>query len=252
MTDAATAAALADGVAEAAAPADPALDACSACRGDPQLAGDAAAAAMDASAAAAAEPVAAWAREPTQPPSSEPPPATAVDPGGLATHAGPAGCSRSRHRSCCSSRSGSAPSRSNDYLNRPAAVVALEQIEDAPGRAVRHGRGHRRRHGDGALVGVGRQGRGRRREGLPQIAATRASSCGSSATATPVSAGTFDAADGEATALLDGTVEAGRRHRGDGRAAGRVADRRADVRTDRHDPDGLNPARGLARRGDPW
>ena len=67
------------------------------------------------------------------------------------------------------------------------------------------------------------------RTGCRRSPPTRASSSGTCATATPISAGTFeDAADGDRAARRhDG---ARRRHRRHGRAAGRLAQRRADHR----------------------
>ncbi|WP_109210152.1 MULTISPECIES: anti-sigma factor [Microbacterium] len=96
----------------------------------------------------------------------------------------------------------------NDYLNRPPAVVALQQIEAAPdaqsatvevadgGTATAH---WSESVGEAVLVS----------QGLPAITDDQSFEMWFVRDGAAVSAGTFDAEDGAATALLDGEVESG-------------------------------------------
>jgi anti-sigma-K factor RskA len=97
----------------------------------------------------------------------------------------------------------------NDYVNRPAAVVALQEIEDAPdaqvatvdvadgGTATAHWS-----ESVGKVVLVSK--------GLPEIADDESFELWFVREGTPVSAGTFDpAGEGASTALLDGAMEPG-------------------------------------------
>lgn len=93
-------------------------------------------------------------------------------------------------------------------LNRPAAVVALEQIENAPDArsaavALENG-GEATAHwstttGQAVLVS----------DGLPQVASGETFELWFVRDGGAVSAGTFDASDGEATALLAGDLQPG-------------------------------------------
>jgi anti-sigma-K factor RskA len=97
----------------------------------------------------------------------------------------------------------------NELVNRPAAVIALEQIESAPdaqeatveltdgGVATAH---WSESLGQAVLVGAG----------LPQLSDDETFEMWFvRSDGTPVSAGLFTATDGQATALLDGEVEDG-------------------------------------------
>jgi len=96
----------------------------------------------------------------------------------------------------------------NEYLNRPAEVVALQQIEDAPdaqastaeivdgGTATAHWS-----PSVGKVVLVS--------QGLPPIAADQSFELWFVRDGAAVSAGTFEPTDGTATSLLDGEMEPG-------------------------------------------
>ncbi|WP_239066318.1 anti-sigma factor [Microbacterium hibisci] len=96
----------------------------------------------------------------------------------------------------------------NDYLHRPPAVVALDEIESAPdaqsatvevvdgGTATAH---WSESVGEAVLVS----------QGLPALADDQSFETWFVRDGAAVSAGTFDAEDGAATVLLDGAVEPG-------------------------------------------
>ncbi|MFK4835646.1 anti-sigma factor domain-containing protein [Microbacterium sp. ZW T2_14] len=198
--DAATAAALADTVAEASPPLTLRSTLLAQIATTPQLP------AMDASAAAAAEPVAAWS-ESRDEPAAEPPPATAVIQAASRRRwtRGILGLAASLVLLVAL---GLGAAMLNDYVNRPPEVVALQQIEDAPdaqsatvevtdgGTATAH---WSESVGKAVLVS----------QGLPQIADDESFELWFVRDGTAVSAGTFDSTDGEATAVLDGSVEPG-------------------------------------------
>ncbi|WP_349429003.1 anti-sigma factor [Microbacterium sp. LWS13-1.2] len=198
--DAATAAALADTVADAVPPLTLRSTLLSRVAATPQLP------AMDASAAAVAEPVAAWS-ESSDRPASEPPPATAVIQA-VSRRRWTRGIVALAASLVLLVALGLGAAMINDYLNRPAEVVALQQIEDAPdaqsatvevtdgGTATAHWS-----ESLGTVVLVS--------QGLPQIADDESFELWFVRDGGAVSAGTFDSAEGEATALLDGALEPG-------------------------------------------
>jgi anti-sigma-K factor RskA len=205
-TDAATAAALADTVSDALPPLTLRSTLLARVAATPQQPATPQLPAMDASAAAAAEPVAAWSESDEQP-AAEPPPATAVIQAVSRrrwTH-GILGLAASLVLLVAL---GLGAATINDYLNRSPEVVALQQIEDAPdaqsatvevtdgGTATAHWS-----ESVGKVVVVS--------QGLPRIADDESFELWFVRDGDAVSAGTFESADGQATALLDGDVEPG-------------------------------------------
>ncbi|KAF2415824.1 anti-sigma factor [Microbacterium sp. B35-30] len=198
--DAATAAALADTVSDALPPLTLRSTLLARVAATPQLP------TMDASAAAAAEPVEAWSDSDEQP-AAEPPPATAVIQA-VSRQRWTRGILGLAASLVLLVALGLGAATLNDYLNRSAEVVALEQIEDAPdaqsatvevtdgGTATAHWS-----ESVGKVVLVS--------QGLPRIADDESFELWFVRGDDAVSAGTFESADGQATALLDGEVEPG-------------------------------------------
>ena len=198
--DAATAAALADTVVEAAPPLTLRSTLLAQIATTPQLP------AMDASAAAVAEPVAAWS-ESSDEREAEPPPATAVIQA-VSRRRWTRGILGLAASLVLLVALGLGAAMLNDYLNRPPEIVALQQIEDAPdaqsatvevtdgGTATAH---WSESVGKAVLVS----------QGLPQIADDESFELWFVRDGAAVSAGTFDSTDGEATAVLDGAMEPG-------------------------------------------
>jgi anti-sigma-K factor RskA len=205
-TDAATAAALADAVSDALPPLTLRSTLLARVAASPQLPATPQRPTMDASAAAAAEPVAAWSESGEQP-AAEPPPETAVIQA-VSRQRWTRGILGLAASLVLLVALGLGAATINDYLNRSAEVVALQQIEDAPdaqsatvevtdgGTATAHWS-----ESVGKVVLVS--------EGLPPIADDESFELWFVRGSDAVSAGTFDSADGEATALLDGAVEPG-------------------------------------------
>ncbi|WP_347979198.1 anti-sigma factor [Microbacterium sp. ProA8] len=205
-TDAATAAALADTVSDALPPLTLRSTLLARVAATPQLPATPQRPAMDAAAAAAAEPVAAWSESDEQP-AAEPPPATAVIQA-VSRRRWTRGILGLAASLVLLVALGLGAATINDYLNRSAEVVALQQIEDAPdaqsttvevtdgGTATAHWS-----ESVGKVVVVS--------QGLPQIADDESFELWFVRGGDAVSAGTFESADGQATALLDGEVEPG-------------------------------------------
>ncbi len=200
-TDAATAAALADGVADALPPLTLRSTLMSRIAATPQVP------AMDPSVAASAEPVQQWSPPAPEQPQVEPPPPTAVI---------QAVSRRNWTRGILGLAAslvllvalGLGAALLNDYINRPPEIVALQQIEDAPDAqsatvAVTDG-GTATAHWSESVGKVVLQS-----QGLPEIADDQSFELWFVRAGTPVSAGTFESTDGSATALLEGAMEPG-------------------------------------------
>ena len=135
-----------------------------------------------------------------------------------------------------------------DQLTTPASVVALDEIEASPdaqsetvtlsdgGEATAH---WSESVGKAVLV----------TDGLPTLADDQSYELWFVRDGAPISAGTFTADNGSATALLAGADGARRRDRGHGRGGGRVSHGSADVGSDRHDLDGVTSVAHPRRRG---
>jgi len=201
QADAATAAALADTVVDALPPLTLRSTLLARVATTPQLP------AMDASVAATAAPVAQWS-EPEERPEVEPPPPTAVIQA-VSRRRWTRGILALAASMVLLVALGLGAALINDYVNRPPAVAALQEIEGSPDAQsatveVTDSGGTATAHwsesvGKAVLVS----------QGLPEIADDESFELWFVREGDPVSAGTFEPTDGTATALLDGTMQPG-------------------------------------------
>jgi anti-sigma-K factor RskA len=204
LTDAATAASLADGVSDAPPPLTLRSTLLSRIATTPQVP------AVDASVAAAAEPARRW----VEPPPAEevrkpvePPPPTAVIQA-VSRRNWTRGILGLAASMVLLVALGLGAALLNDYVNRPPEIVALQQIEgasDAQSATVEVTDG-------GTATAHWSESVGKvvlESQGLPAIADDQSFELWFVRDGTPVSAGTFEAPDGAATALLDGAMEPG-------------------------------------------
>jgi anti-sigma-K factor RskA len=203
--DAATAAALADGVDDSLPPLTLRSTLLSRIATTPQVP------AMDASVAAAAvQPVRRWI-EPTpaeedQPPVEPPPPTAVIQ--AVSRRNWTRGIVALAASMVLLVALGLGAALLNDYINRPPEIVALQQIEGASDAQsataeVTEG-GTATAHWSESVGKVVLES-----QGLPDIADDQSFELWFVRGGTPFSAGTFEAADGSATALLDGQMEPG-------------------------------------------
>ncbi|WP_341997742.1 anti-sigma factor [Microbacterium sp. LWH7-1.2] len=207
-TDAATVAALADTVSDGLPPLTLRSTLLSRVATTPQLP------AMDAAVAATAEPVDRWTPAPAPAPdpsddrpAAEPPPPTAVIQA-VSRRRWTRGILTLAASMVLLVALGLGAVQINEYMNRPAEVVALQQIEDAPdaqsataevtdgGTATAHWS-----QSVGKVVMVS--------QGLPQIAEDESFELWFVRDGAAVPAGVFEATDGTTTALLEGDLEPG-------------------------------------------
>lgn len=199
-TDATTAAALADTVSDVLPPLTLRSTLLARVAATPQLP------AIDASVAATAEPVERWSDGTEQAAVESPPPTAVIQ--AVSRRRWTRGILALAASMVLLVALGLGAALINDYLNRPPAVVALQEIEGAPdaqsatvevtdgGTATAH---WSESVGKAVLVS----------QGLPEIAEDESFELWFVRDGAAVSAGTFESTEGTATALLDGEIEPG-------------------------------------------